>query len=375
MLRTLQTAKIYSCFYQVLLYALLLSGCAIEVNQPSATPPVEIIPTAVSTSAFPATRVPVTWGSLKLSGKLIYISSPTQDSPSSNTIQRLDLATGEIETLFTTPPGGWIYYATLSPDATSLVMSYSPPAQPGVPSSRSLYSLPLDSAGEPNLLFNPPTPDDHYTQAEWSPDGKYIYYVQYNSQIRHEGQLDPVFNIFRMQYPNSQPEKILSDAFWMRPSSDSSKMIYIHVDPTSSKNELYVANADGSNPEPIALSGPQVPEIIDAPIFSPDGQFILFSAPEPSQAYQPNFFERLMGIQVARAHSVPSDWWSVPLTGGVPNQLTHLQTINLYASLSPDLKYIASLSGDGIFVMDLNGSNLTQLVSDAGVHGTVRWIR
>jgi hypothetical protein len=25
-------------------------------------------------------------------------------------------------------------------------------------------------------------------------------------------------------------------------------------------------------------------------------------------------------------------------------------------------------------VMDLDGSNLTQLISDPGVHGTVRWI-
>jgi Tol biopolymer transport system component len=54
--------------------------------------------------------------------------------------------------------------------------------------------------------------------------------------------------------------------------------------------------------------------------------------------------------------------------------LTQLQTINLFAAISPDQKHIASLSGDGIFVMDLDGSNLTQLVADLGVHGTVSWI-
>jgi hypothetical protein len=81
-----------------------------------------------------------------------------------------------------------------------------------------------------------------------------------------------------------------------------------------------------------------------------------------------------MGIQVAKAHSIPSDWWSVPIRGGAPTQLTKLQTINLFASLSPDQKHIASVSGDGLFVMGLDGSNLTRLLSDSGVHGTVSWI-
>jgi Tol biopolymer transport system component len=81
-----------------------------------------------------------------------------------------------------------------------------------------------------------------------------------------------------------------------------------------------------------------------------------------------------MGIQVARAHSIPSDWWSVPVTGGVPTRLTQIQTINLFASVSPDKKHIASVNGEGIFVMDLEGSNLTRLLFDPGVSGTVSWI-
>ena len=101
---------------------------------------------------------------------------------------------------------------------------------------------------------------------------------------------------------------------------------------------------------------------------------MIFSAPPPPQAYRLNWFERLMGIQVVKAHSIPSDWWSVPVTGGVPARLTQLQTIRLFASLSPDKKHIASLSGEGIFVMDQEGSNLTQLLFDPGVSGTVSWI-
>ena len=359
--------------YTVLILALIVSSCAVEINQTIETPQVNPTPVISSTSSFPVAQVPVTWSHLNLTGKLVYLSSVMEGDQLTSTIQILDLATGEITTIFSIP-SAWTYYATLSPDAKTLAMSYIPPRQRNAPSNRSLYLIPLDASTEAQPLLTPPTSDDHYTQIEWAPDGKYLYYVHYNSQIRLEGQLDPVYDLFRMNYPSGQPEKVADYAFWPRISSDSSRLVFIHVDPETAKNELFVANADGSNAQRVTLSGSQVPEILDAPIFSPDGQSILFSAPEPSQSYQPNFFERLMGIQVAKAHDVPSDWWSVPVTGGVPTRLTNLQTINLFASLSPDGQHIASLSGEGIFVMDLGGSNLTQLVSDSGVYGTVSWI-
>lgn len=359
--------------YTVLILALIVCSCSVEINQTIQTPHANPTPVISSTSSSPVTQVPVTWAHLNLTGKLVYLSSAMEGDLLTGRIQMLDLATGKVATVFSIPYA-WVYYATLSPDAKMLAMSYVPPRQPNFPSNRSLYLIPLDASTEVQPLLTPPTSDDHYTQIEWTPDGKYLYYVHYNSQIRLEGQLDPVYNLVRMEYPEGQHEKIADYAFWPRISTDASKLVFIHVDPETARNELFVANADGSDAQPVALSGPQVPEILDAPIFSPDGQSILFSAPEPSQSYQPNFFERLMGIQVARAHDVPSDWWSVPVTGGVPTRLTNLQTINLFASLSPDQQHIASLSGEGIFVMDLDGSNLTRLISDAGVHGTVSWI-
>jgi Tol biopolymer transport system component len=351
----------------------MICSCTVEVNQPLATPTPALTPTTPSTSIFPVTQVPVIWAHLNLSGKLIYLTSTMEGDTLISHVRMLDLTNGGIATIFSFPLA-WVYYATISPDAKMLAMSYAPPKESNSSSSRSLYMIPLEGSTEVQPLIVPPTPDDHYTQVEWSPDGEYLYYVHYNSQIRLEGQVDPVFDILRMRYLDGQPEKLADHAFWPRLSPDSSKLVYIFVNPDTTRNELFVANADGSHPQRVELSGPQTLDILDAPIFFPDGQLILFSAPDPSQSYQPNFFERLMGIQIAKAHSVPSDWWSVPVAGGVPTRLTHLQTINLFASISPDGRHVASLNGDGIFVMALDGSNLTQLVSDPGVHGTVRWI-
>ena len=354
------------------MFALLVCSCSIEIDQTSGTPTQSNTPAISSTSIVTGTRVPVTWAHLNLTGKLIYLSSTMEGNTLTSDIQMLDLATGNISTILSIP-SAWVYYATVSPDAKILVMSYAPPSQPNSPSSRSLYMISLDAFAEPQPLFTPPTPNDRYTQAEWSPDGKSVYYVHYNQEDR-EGQFFEDYDISQIAYPEGEHKKILEHAFWPRVSPDSSKLVYVSLDPDSGRNELFIANADGGSPQRVALSGTEAPEIIDAPIFSPDGTSILFSAPQPAQANQPNWLERLMGIQVVKAHNVPSDWWSVPVTGGEPTRLTNIQTINLFASISPDQRHIASLSGEGIFVMDLDGSNLTQLLSDSGVHGTVSWI-
>jgi Tol biopolymer transport system component len=360
---------------RLLVFTLIVSSCSIEINQTTAvpsTPTVEILPTTSATSLFPSTQIPVTWAHLGLTGKLVYTSSTMEGGTSIANIQILDLGTGDIARIFSMP-GAWIYYTTISPDAKWLAMSYAPPMQNDSTSNRTLYIMPLSATEPPQPLFAASTPDDHYTQVEWSPDGKYIYFVHYNHN-QSGGRFYEVYEIFRMTYPNGTPEKILDHALWPRSSSDSSKLVYVTLDPDTGENELFLANADGSNSQRVPLSGPSTFEIIDAPIFAPDGGAILFSAPVPSQSYQPNWFEKLMGIQVAQAHNVPSDWWSVPIAGGTPTQLTNIQTIGLFASISPDEKYIASASGEGLFVMDLDGSNLTRLISDPGIHGTVSWI-
>ena len=363
-------------FYTLVIFSLL--GCTVEVNQPASPTPLpgdlSPAPTISILDANNTTLIPNTWADLNLNGGLVYSTVSTEGGVYTSRIQLLDLVSGESKTIFTSTGNAWIYYLTVSPDAKQLIMSYAPPSQPGAESVTSLYALPLEGTATPQILFTPPTPYDRYIQVEWSPDGQYIYFVHYNHNTQPAGQAFPDYQIFRMAYPDGQPQKILDQAFWPRISPDSSRLVYITLDPSSGTNQLSLANTDGSNRQAIMFSDASVSAIVDAPIFSLDGQSILFSAPSPPQAYQPNWLERLMGVQIASAHNVPSDWWSVPILGGVPVRLTHLQTIKLFASISPDGKHVASLSGDGIFVMDLDGSNLNRILFDPGVSSTVNWI-
>jgi Tol biopolymer transport system component len=232
--------------------------------------------------------------------------------------------------------------------------------------------MPMDGSSDPQLLFEPPSGDDEYTQPDWSPDGKYIYFSHTNYRSAK------TYEVMRLAYPNGEPEQVAANAYWPRMASDGSRLAYVSIDPSTNTNELFVAGPNGTNSRVVPLLGMAwVNTIIDAPMFLPDGQTILFSGPIPRPVSRPSWIERLLGVTVASAHpSIPSDWWSVPLTGGEPVRLTDLYSPSLFASLSPDMKYIACYSvTNGVFVMDMEGKDLTEIVSSTGgIPGTVSWI-
>jgi hypothetical protein len=86
--------------------------------------------------------------------------------------------------------------------------------------------------------------------------------------------------------------------------------------------------------------------------------------------------DELLGVRVAHADgSLPSDWWSVSISGGTAVQLTNLQALALYGVFSPDKRHIASYSTDGIVVMKPDGTEVTKIVNEvSGIPGTVDWV-
>lgn len=385
-------------FYWMLVVSILLSGCSIDISQSAApTATVQAAPTTSAPStqspnpsgstikignpSLPTGQIPVTWGSLNLTGKLVYMSSKQTQSTPIMSVQALDLATGQVTTIFQGASGAWIDFISVSPDEKQLLMAYLPPRDPSSTNSagqQTLYTMPTDGSQPPKILFAPPSNNDQYYQPIWSPDGKYIYFahVDYGAPPKVAGQHYPSYEILRMTYPlNGQSQKVADGAYWPRLSADGARLAYVTLDPIDGSNKLFVANADGSGAYQVALTGLYIPQIIDAPFFTPDDKSVLYSAVTPTQSSQPNWVERLLGITVASAHTVPSDWWSVAIGGGTPTQLTRIAAVGLYASLSPDKKHIVSYSGSGVFVMNPDGTGSTTLVPDVGgLSGTVSWI-
>jgi Tol biopolymer transport system component len=357
-------------FFLCICALILTSACSIQINQ-TASPNQN-----ASQPADEAVNIPVTWGNLNLSGRLIYVVADFKGGSAKGglrvALRSLDLMSGKVTTIFETDVGGWIRSLAVSPDLKNIIVSYS--TSPDLPfgGKEELYIMPLDGSQPPQLLFTPPSDQDQYLQPVWSPDGKYIYFTHVNAQSS-----SAAYEIMRLAYPNGKPEQLVNQAYWPQISTDGSRLTYVSIFSANGPNGLFIAKADGTDAWSVPLSGASwANSIIDAPLFLPDGQTILFSAPIPTQTSAPSWIEKLMGVTVAHAHSsIPSDWWTVPISGGEPTRLTRVYSPGLFASLSPDSRSIASYSASGIFVMNPQGGNLTQIVNyTGGIPGAVSWI-
>jgi Tol biopolymer transport system component len=346
----------------LLIYVIVLAACSVEIGPPAPTPSPPV--------GTAASVMPVTWNNLNLSGKLVYTSGVFQDQSIRTYIRSLDLATGAATTIFQAPKDAWIDAVAVSPDSKEMVLAYIAPSDIPYGGKRALYRMPLDGSELPQLLFAPASAAHQYFQPQWSPDGNYVYFTHVNNEATL------TYEIGRMAYPSGPLEKLADNASWPRVSADGALLVYVWIDTGTGVNQLYVAHADGTDAHQVPLTGPSVPTIIDAPMFSPDNQSILFSAPNYGQSSTPSLkLVRLAIGNPAANGSIPSDWWSVPVTGGDPIRLTDIRSLSLFGNFSPDKKHVVIYSTNGIFVMNPDGSELTVLVNDVGqIPGTVNSI-
>ncbi|HEX9013738.1 MAG TPA: hypothetical protein VF813_09490, partial [Anaerolineaceae bacterium] len=274
---------------------------------------------------------------------------------------------GAEQVLFQAEPQALISSALLSPDGKQLLLAYAPP-----PTAQNqlvytaLYLLPADGTGKPRPLLAATTAKDAFFAPSWSPDGKLIYTSHFH---RGNDTTPDRFTIDQITL-DGQLKQLIPDAEWPALSPDGKEIAYVSAAPDR-PNVLYLAGGDGSNPHP-ALPVTRFPAVDDH-FYAPDGKSVIFSAVNPAQpAAQPTFLERLLGVEVVSAHNVPSDWYAVGLESGKIDRLTNLNDTGLYAALSPDQKRAAFIARSGIYVMNLDGTQLTQL-NDQAVTGTVSW--
>lgn len=295
-------------------------------------------------------------------------------------IQQYDFATGLVTTLYQPPEKGLTRTLSVSPDGSLIVVAYAPPPpeddalQFGF---TNLYVMPTDASSDPVPLLQGEFGKELFFLPSWSPDGVYLYYSHIVPDPNNEGASQ--HQMERIVYPDGEPEVLATGAFSARLSADGSQMVYVKYDPNRLHDELMIANPDGSDSRPLLSNN--LFSAIDAPQFSPDGDFVYFSAvtsDENLNGYDPpppiNVLAWLTGAQVVKAHSVPSDIWRVPAEGGRAVQVTFLYGINLWPEFSPDGTRMALLSTAGVYLLNPDGSNVTTLLTD-GASGTMAWIR
>ena len=256
-------------------------------------------------------------------------------------------------------------------------MAYAPP--PKDPSQQSGYTeldvLPIDASREPQPVLPRTDPQETFSFPQWSVDGQSIYYAHVFPDTT--GPLVHIhfnYTIERVAYPNGHPQKILDDAIWPRLSPDGKQLAYVSYDQQSGENDLYVADVDGTHAR-LAVPA-RTFYAVDAPLFSPDSQTLLFTAIGGPASSQRLWSDQRVSSrrQALLKHNLPADWWRVNLATGKMESLTHIADTGMYGDFAPDGQHVAFVSSSGLFVMKPDGANLTRLL-DPGPAGTVSWIR
>jgi Tol biopolymer transport system component len=366
----------------VSLMILFLTACSVEISEATLVSPQNLLvtptplatwtppaqPTGVTAPiATPTSAQPVSWANLHLSGQLVFLNF----GEGGLSLVKFDLVSGAVTTLFQPPNKAWLSDASISPDGKQISLAYAPP--PTADQTRvgytSLYLMPADGSSAPAPLFGLPNERESYSNPAWSPDGHYLYYAHFVAQAKPN---DPsAYTLERVAYPGGQPEVLLKNAMWPSLSPDGSKLAYLSLDPATFTTEIHVANADGTNPA-LLMSFADFP-VIDAHFFSPDSKTIIFSAVGEGPKPGVSWLERWFGPPTASAHNLPSDWWQVPVAGGPPERLTKLYSTGLNGAFAPDGKHIAFIDLTGVFVMNPDGTQISQLLNIIAT-GTLAWL-
>jgi Tol biopolymer transport system component len=322
-------------------------------------------------SASPAP--PAAWPHLGLTGRLLFLDARPSGASSGSTpeLLSLDLSSGALTTIFRPPDNGWIESVSMSPDGKSLALTYAPPSPDRPEAGASgLYLMPSDGSQAPQPILILTDEREILATAGWSPDGHALYFAHYAT---YAGSSDYSYRIDRLELTSGLPKPLLRDAYWPQLSPDGTRLTYVTYQPAANVFDLYLANADGSAPHKIAL--PRNISAVDAPVFSPDGQTVYFSAVSYGLSAAPPGWTEWFGASTASAHSVPSDWWRVPADGGQAQRLTHISATGLRGALSPDGSHLAFICSEGVFVMAADGTSLEALRRDVNAFGSILWTR
>ena len=303
--------------------------------------------------------------SVEPTGSIFYILQ----EPRRQALMRYDFSSDSSQTLFEVPTNAWLSHMAVSPDGSQIALTYAP--SPGENEIQfgysSLYLLLADGRSEPRLLIERTAEQEVFFNPTWSPDGQYIYYS-------HVTPLDEEAFTFstaleRLDVASGTVDLLAEDGIWPRLSPDGRSLAYIHIDTDSLAAELVVADSEGSNPTVLVPRDRFV--TLDTPFFSADGQWLYFSA-VAEQTSSLSWWERLLGIEIASAHNLPSLWWRLSLSGGEPEPVTTEARVGQYGTVSPDGRFLAFSAQSGIFLMQPNGTDIRQLL-DISAADSLGW--
>ncbi|MGH2355476.1 MAG: TolB family protein, partial [Chloroflexota bacterium] len=286
-----------------------------------------------------------------------------------------------------------------SPDGARIAYSYTPPL-PAVRGPGGLLPLPVTDVyamnadgSDAKVLVAHDAPGVGYDTPVWAPDGKSLF-VTYTELVMESNIVkDQIVEVARVPLDGGTRQTLAMYGMSPTVSPDGTRLAFISHQPEGVA--LLLADAAGQGTK--ALVPPGRMDGLASPHFSPDGRQVVFSAiapmapiptvtPLPAPAGRAAAGARFGAVardltaalvmtllpRAAGAHGLPMDLFVIGVDGTAPRRLTQLGEDSPAAVWSPDGTRLAILSGGGLYVVNVDGSNLTSIDQNGG-HGAVDW--
>jgi Tol biopolymer transport system component len=279
--------------------------------------------------------------------------------------------------------GAAVTGATWSPDGQRVIFAQFW-RRPNDRSSGADLMVANADGSEAHLFAERDAPNSVLETPEWMPSGAVYYTVRTVANGRE------VQAIMRRQTDSAQPEMVADNAYDPAVSPDESTLVYVR---STRAGQTMLKKTIGDAGDGCELISDQVFQYLSLPRISPDGKHIAFGGSgepnmqpagcggdprsKPSAAGVPGVLDlaaTLLAPDVASAHGLPADVFSITLDGGEMTRLADIKDDDPTVAWSPDGAKLAIFGVSALYVVDARGGPTTKLVEQGG-YGGLDWSR
>ncbi|OGG45961.1 MAG: hypothetical protein A3F84_11620 [Candidatus Handelsmanbacteria bacterium RIFCSPLOWO2_12_FULL_64_10] len=273
----------------------------------------------------------------------------------------LNLADGVATEVAAAPELGQVTAARWSPDGRSMVYAVHEVRNRRTPVSTVIVAA--ADGSNPRPVVGSEDASTFYQLPAWARDGQHIYVVHTAQNVKRIEEVELATGVAKAVVDELGQFDVSPDGRWLVVARSTNTGIGL----------LLVDLATGAQRD---LVGEQDFDLISSPRFDPGSQIILFTGAgrAGAQVSRSGGVGGLPGPEIALAHGIPMDLFSMPVGGGTPRRVARVNLDDPTTSWSPDGSNAALFSYEALQIVRLADGSLTPLLTPGGF-GSVDWAR
>jgi len=275
-------------------------------------------------------------------------------------------------------PFGLAFQPVWSPDGAQAAFGYIAPPEEGQPAQGAAIWLLDVATGEARPLYQ--AEDDgqsSFRDPAWAPDGRGVWATHQTPRFDPAGTFLGMASHIVSIPVDGGPLSSVTEGRAPAPSPDGTRLAYLVTDGETGKDELWLAQADGSQARRLVAG---LFDQLLAPRFSPDGQWLAFAASgQPPQSRAPSLsglsasWGSFLAPRPVHAHGLfTADIWLVPAAGGEPRRLTAIYEDHPTPAWSQDGRWIVFGGVKGLYLVEVASGKVVRL-SERAIDGQLDW--